>query len=99
MLFYGKKGAAQALKVILTVLFIIFVTGMVWMIYDKPFSDMGDKIDDDLTGEDLTTFNKIMGFWQKWPIYTIIVAMLAGIGVLVWRGMGSDTYGGIPPPY
>jgi len=89
-MFASPKRAEGALKVILTVLFIVFVTGMVWMIYDKPFSDMGDKIDDDLTGEDLTTFNKIMGFWQKWPIYTIITAMLAGIGVIIWRWNNNE---------
>ena len=90
------KKARGALGVILTVLFIVFVTGMVWMIYDKPFSDMGDKIDDDLTGEDLTTFHKIMGFWQNWPIYTIIVAMITGIVVIVKR-WNNDDY--TPPRY
>lgn len=95
MMFSSKK-AREALGTILTVLFIVFVTGMVWMIYDKPFSDMGDKIEDDLTGEDATTFNKIMGFWQKWPIYTIITAMLTGMGVIVMRWKG-DEY--TPPRY
>lgn len=91
-----KQKKAGALMVILKVLFIVFIVGMVWMIYDKPFSDMGDKITPDLTGDSLTTFNKIMSVWNNWPIYTIITALLAGIGVIIWKSQGGNN--SVPPP-
>lgn len=83
----NKKG--NLLFVLIWALIVIFVTGFVWMVMDKPMQELDDRVRPHITSENLPTLNKIHSSWLKWPVTTILAVLLYVIIYVVLRGGGK----------
>lgn len=74
-----KKGQ---IVILFTVLFALFIMALAWLVFDHPLKTINndlEKFNSTNTTQSYQTRQQIMTTWDKWPVYAMVLIMIAGI--------------------
>jgi H+/Cl- antiporter ClcA len=81
----NRRGSALVWA---SALFIIFAIGIVYIAMTPGYTAIFDALSPGLSGDELTTANKLRAIWSMWPIFLII-----GVFVGVFIKLAKDDTG------
>ncbi len=72
-----SKGNAGVLWIF--VIFMVFILGIMYIVFANPFDTISNKIVPSLSGDTLTSANKVISLWRVLPIILILVVIVIGV--------------------
>ena len=86
----AKKGNIALIW--LATLLLIFILGVIYLVFTKPYDDMHSKLYSDLPAEYQPTMDKLEMGWKNWPIFMMLTILVGAIILSISQKSGDQYY-------